>query len=119
MALGGHTTGLSPAGAGLQAPAAALGPLAAGEVIGCGAVWRAGDEGQQRHSLEVFFHRDGLLVASISGNDLGALMLRRQVFATAAVSKVKQVNHRSPRVGQSLLSLMLLLRNQTLNHHFQ
>ena len=82
VALGGRTTGLSPAGAGLQAPAAALGPLAAGEVIGCGAVWRAGEEGQQRHSLEIFFHRDGLLVASISGNDLGSLMLRRQVFPT-------------------------------------
>jgi hypothetical protein len=82
VALGGRTTGLSPAGAGLQAPAAALGPLAAGEVIGCGAVWRAGDKGQQRQNLEIFFHRDGLLVGSISGHDLGALMLRRQVFPT-------------------------------------
>jgi hypothetical protein len=85
VALGGSITGLLPDGVGLQvarhrrrqrftgehasiltidavalqAPAAALGLLAPGEVIGCGGVWRAGSTGE-RESLEIFFLRDGL-----------------------------------------------------------
>jgi len=55
----------------LQAPAAALGLLAPGEVIGCGGVWRAGSTGE-RESLEIFFLRDGLLVASVAGPHLAA-----------------------------------------------
>jgi hypothetical protein len=71
VAIGESSTGLLPDGVGMQAPEAALGLLAPGEVIGCGGVWKT-DEFGQRQSLEIFFLRDGLLVASAAGPHLAA-----------------------------------------------